>query len=52
MVTTSTRLETRYGHYFEHVVINEDVTVAASELISLSTKLESQPQWVPASWVR
>ena len=52
MVANAQLLETRYGHYFDHVIVNDDIMVATSELVTVASRLELEPQWVPAAWVR
>ena len=52
MLASAARLEVVYGHYVDATVINDDLQTAANELIHLVTSAESEPMWVPASWVR
>ena len=52
IVQTSDRLEKQYGQYFDQIIINEDLQKAVNELRLAVHNLETEPQWVPASWVR
>uniref|UniRef100_A0A6Q2Z1I0 MAGUK p55 subfamily member 7 n=1 Tax=Esox lucius TaxID=8010 RepID=A0A6Q2Z1I0_ESOLU len=50
MVSTAQQMETQYGHLFEKVIINDDLTVAFSELKTSLKKVETETHWVPISW--
>lgn len=41
-----------YGHYFDKVIINNDLDSTFEEIIEICDHLETDPQWVPSSWVR
>ncbi|KAL4594049.1 armadillo repeat-containing protein 4-like, partial [Arapaima gigas] len=47
MVTTAQVMELRYGHLFEKVIVNDDLTVAFGELRNVLKKLETETHWVP-----
>ncbi|XP_076087632.1 MAGUK p55 subfamily member 7-like [Mytilus galloprovincialis] len=51
IVQTSMKLEQKYGHLFDSVIINENLTKAASELITIAKLAEINSHWVPVSWV-
>ncbi|CAG2219236.1 MAGUK p55 subfamily member 7 [Mytilus edulis] len=51
IVQTSMKLEQKYGHLFDSVIINENLTKAASELITIAKLAETKSHWVPVSWV-
>ncbi|XP_057315280.1 protein PALS1-like [Hydractinia symbiolongicarpus] len=42
----------KYGHYFDRTIVNSDLDRAYNELLEICDFLETQPQWVPSSWVR
>ncbi|XP_072512707.1 MAGUK p55 subfamily member 5b [Salminus brasiliensis] len=44
-------MEQNYGHLFDAVVVNSDEDMAFFELLRLIEKLDTQPQWVPSSWL-
>ncbi|KAL6486693.1 hypothetical protein MHYP_G00060850 [Metynnis hypsauchen] len=44
-------MEQNYGHLFDAVVVNSDEDTAFFELLWLINKLDTQPQWVPSSWL-
>ncbi|XP_032360406.1 MAGUK p55 subfamily member 7 [Etheostoma spectabile] len=50
MVTTAQMLETQHGHLFEKIIVNDDLSVAFSELRSALKKVETETHWVPVSW--
>uniref|UniRef100_A0A8B9LHW4 Protein PALS1 n=1 Tax=Astyanax mexicanus TaxID=7994 RepID=A0A8B9LHW4_ASTMX len=44
-------MEQNSGHLFDAVVVNSDEDMAFFELLRLIEKLDTQPQWVPSSWL-
>lgn len=50
MLSIGGRIEEKYGHLFDAVVINDNVVEAAKELLAIIDQLESRPQWVPITW--
>lgn len=40
-----------FGHYFDKTIVNSDFDQTYDKLREMCTKLESDPQWVPASWL-
>nr|XP_055042361.1 MAGUK p55 subfamily member 5b [Misgurnus anguillicaudatus]XP_055042362.1 MAGUK p55 subfamily member 5b [Misgurnus anguillicaudatus] len=44
-------MEQSYGHLFDAVITNSDVNKSVFELMKLINKLDTEPQWVPYSWV-
>ena len=44
-------LEKAYGHYFDHKIINNDISETIAQLEEAIDKVCSSPQWVPVSWV-
>ncbi|XP_024136289.1 MAGUK p55 subfamily member 7 isoform X2 [Oryzias melastigma] len=50
MVNTAQVMEMQYGHLFEKVIVNDDLSTAFSELRSAVKKVETETHWVPVSW--
>ncbi|KAJ8279210.1 hypothetical protein COCON_G00062760 [Conger conger] len=50
MVTSAQAMESHYGHLFDKVIVNDDLTAAFSELKMALKKVEAETQWVPVSW--
>jgi len=52
LIGGSARLDVDYGHLFDWTLVNDDLHVAATELRQLAQAVETEPLWVPASWLR
>ncbi|CAH8563944.1 unnamed protein product [Schistosoma turkestanicum] len=50
-IETSRRMELRFGHWFDRVIIPETLDSTVTELIRLAIKLEREPTWVPRYWL-
>ncbi|XP_074549661.1 MAGUK p55 subfamily member 7 isoform X1 [Halichoeres trimaculatus] len=50
MVRTAQTMETQYGHLFEKVIVNDDLSAAFGELRLALKKVEMETHWVPVSW--
>uniref|UniRef100_A0AAQ5YWC4 Membrane protein, palmitoylated 7b (MAGUK p55 subfamily member 7) n=1 Tax=Amphiprion ocellaris TaxID=80972 RepID=A0AAQ5YWC4_AMPOC len=50
MLCTAQTMETQYGHLFEKVIVNDDLSAAFSELRLALKKVEMETHWVPVSW--
>ncbi|XP_036428214.1 MAGUK p55 subfamily member 7 isoform X2 [Colossoma macropomum] len=50
MISAAQLMENQYGHLFEKVIVNDDLTAAFSELKLALRKVETEPHWVPISW--
>ncbi|XP_076118859.1 MAGUK p55 subfamily member 4-like [Alosa pseudoharengus] len=50
MEQTSGRLETLYGHYFDRVLVNEDLRETCLQLFNLIQHAQEDQQWVPTAW--
>lgn len=44
--------EQNYGHLFDAAIVNTDLEKSYQELLRLINKLDTEPQWVPSSWLR
>ncbi|XP_041430342.1 MAGUK p55 subfamily member 5 [Xenopus laevis] len=45
-------MEQNNGHYFDTAIVNTDLDKAYQELLRIINKLDTEPQWVPSSWLR
>ncbi|PNF13999.1 MAGUK p55 subfamily member 7 [Cryptotermes secundus] len=52
MLHSSERIEFLYGHLFDKVIENSDLSTAFEQLLLAVKKVETEPLWVPASWVQ
>ncbi|XP_018655416.1 cell polarity protein [Schistosoma mansoni] len=50
-IETSRKMELRFGHWFDRVIIPETLDTTVTELIRLAIKLEREPTWVPRYWL-
>ncbi|XP_061661055.1 MAGUK p55 subfamily member 7 [Syngnathoides biaculeatus] len=50
MVATSQTMEKQYGHLFEKVIVNDNLSEAFGELRGALKRVEMDTQWVPVSW--
>ncbi|KAM4691590.1 MAGUK p55 subfamily member 2 isoform 1-T1 [Rhinophrynus dorsalis] len=51
IVEESERVHQAYGHFFDLSLVNSDLDQSFQELLVALEKLNSEPQWVPVSWV-
>ena len=51
MVDKAREMEETFGHYFDCTIVNTDLERAFDQLLQVIDKLETEAQWVPASWV-
>ncbi|XP_078043716.1 membrane palmitoylated protein 7-like protein metro isoform X4 [Augochlora pura] len=49
---SAARIEFLYSHLFDEVIINADLPMAFEQLVNAVHRVESEPLWVPASWVQ
>ncbi|OCT68847.1 hypothetical protein XELAEV_18040151mg [Xenopus laevis] len=52
IIEKAREMEQNNGHYFDTAIVNTDLDKAYQELIRLINKLDTEPQWVPSSWLR
>lgn len=48
----SARIEFLYEHLFDEIIMNADLALAFAKLLAAANRLETDPLWVPASWVQ
>ncbi|CAJ0954623.1 unnamed protein product, partial [Mesorhabditis belari] len=44
-------IEQKFGHLFDHIIVNMDFDRSLAELKTVIRKVENEPQWVPAAWL-
>ncbi|XP_044589048.1 MAGUK p55 subfamily member 7 isoform X4 [Cotesia glomerata] len=49
---SAARIEFLYSHLFDEVIVNGDLAIAFEQLVTAIHRVESEPLWVPASWVQ
>ncbi|KAK1118589.1 hypothetical protein K0M31_014895 [Melipona bicolor] len=49
---SAARIEFLYTHLFDEVIVNADLSMAFEQLVNAVHRVESEPLWVPASWVQ
>ncbi|KAK5916287.1 hypothetical protein CgunFtcFv8_011287 [Champsocephalus gunnari] len=52
IIEKAREMEQGCGHLFDGVIVNTDQDKAFNELLRLINKLDTEPQWVPCSWLR
>ncbi|KAM4625211.1 protein PALS1 [Polymixia lowei] len=52
IIEKAREMEQSCGHLFDAVIVNSDQDKAFNELLRLINKLDTEPQWVPSSWLR
>lgn len=52
MLSIGARIEDKYAHFFDAVIINDDIIKASKQLLAVINELQSKPQWVPLNWTR
>uniref|UniRef100_A0A8D3AYQ4 Protein PALS1 n=1 Tax=Scophthalmus maximus TaxID=52904 RepID=A0A8D3AYQ4_SCOMX len=52
IIEKAREMEQSCGHQFDGVIVNTDQDKAFNELLRLINKLDTEPQWVPCSWLR
>ena len=52
MIKAGEKIERLYGHWFDMVIENEDLSSAFEHLVKAVRRLDQDAQWVPASWVQ
>lgn len=51
VIEKAREMEQKYGHLFDAAIVNGDSDTAFRELRRLIEKLDTEPQWVPTSWL-
>lgn len=45
------KMETQFGQFLDHVIVNDSLQDACAQLLSAVQKAQEEPHWVPATWV-
>uniref|UniRef100_A0A3Q2Q1H7 Protein associated with LIN7 1, MAGUK p55 family member n=1 Tax=Fundulus heteroclitus TaxID=8078 RepID=A0A3Q2Q1H7_FUNHE len=52
IIEKAREMEQSCGHLFDAIIVNTHLDKAYGELLRLINKLDTEPQWVPCSWLR
>uniref|UniRef100_A0A0A9W2G3 MAGUK p55 subfamily member 7 n=1 Tax=Lygus hesperus TaxID=30085 RepID=A0A0A9W2G3_LYGHE len=52
MIHRGERIEFMFSHLFDDTIVNADLSAAFETLMRIANSVETEPQWVPASWVQ
>uniref|UniRef100_A0A3P9J0Z4 Protein PALS1 n=1 Tax=Oryzias latipes TaxID=8090 RepID=A0A3P9J0Z4_ORYLA len=52
VIEKAREMEQSCGHLFDAIIVNTDLDKSFHELLRLIDKLDTEPQWVPCSWLR
>ncbi|XP_049307674.1 MAGUK p55 subfamily member 7 isoform X4 [Bactrocera dorsalis] len=52
MLKSAERIDFLYGHFFDEVIMNDDLLTAFEQLMNVVQRLENEPLWAPAAWVQ
>ncbi|KAJ8955981.1 hypothetical protein NQ318_006252 [Aromia moschata] len=52
IIKSAARIEFLYDHFFDETIVNADLAIAFSQLLTAANRVETEPLWVPASWVQ
>jgi len=51
IIEKARKMEDKFGHYFDMIIVNQDVDRSYEELLAEFNRLELEPQWVPIQWM-
>lgn len=51
IIDNSWHIERVYGYRFNSTLVNEEINKSFKELLNIVKKVETESQWVPATWV-
>lgn len=51
IIEKARKMEEEFGHYFDLIIVNQDVDRSYDELLAELNRLELEPQWVPVQWM-
>ncbi|XP_026760056.1 MAGUK p55 subfamily member 7 isoform X2 [Galleria mellonella] len=52
IIRSSNRINFLYGYMFDEEILNEELASALTQLLKAAWRVQSEPLWVPASWVQ
>lgn len=50
IIEKARKMEDSYGHYFDMIIVNQDLDRSYRELLNEINRLELEPQWIPLCW--
>jgi MAGUK p55 subfamily member 3/7 len=50
MVKSSEKIELLYGHFFDEIIVNQELHAAFEEFFETVNRSENEPTWTPAAW--
>uniref|UniRef100_A0A8C2MHQ0 MAGUK p55 subfamily member 4 n=1 Tax=Cricetulus griseus TaxID=10029 RepID=A0A8C2MHQ0_CRIGR len=45
------KMESQFGQFFDHVIVNDNLQDACAQLLSAIQKAQEELQWVPEAWI-
>lgn len=51
IIEKARKMEEEFGHYFDMIIVNQDVDRSYDELLAELNRLELEPQWVTIQWM-
>jgi len=51
LIEASARLDSEYGHLCDWTLVNDELDLAVTELCQLARAVQTEPNWVPVSWI-
>lgn len=52
IIRSTNRINYLYGYMADEEIVNEDLAMALTQLLKASWRVQSEPLWVPTSWVQ
>ncbi len=52
MLRTANDMDRLYGHYFDRILVNDDLEMTVNELRKIILDIETEPHWIPTSWLQ
>lgn len=52
IMRVSRRIEFLYGHLFDEEIVNGDLAASLAAILKTAWKVQTEPLWVPATWVQ
>ncbi|XP_015281001.1 PREDICTED: MAGUK p55 subfamily member 4, partial [Gekko japonicus] len=51
MEESAKKMEVQFGQFFDHVIVNDNLEEACTQLLIAVRRAQDEPQWVPATWI-
>ncbi|KAL8183672.1 UNVERIFIED_CONTAM: MAGUK p55 subfamily member 4 [Gekko kuhli] len=51
MEESAKKMEAQFGQFFDHVIVNDNLEEACTQLLIAVRRAQDEPQWVPATWI-